>query len=184
VLSPDLVVRVAPVVAAITIVAIGGWMLASEVRRRGGERTAARAHEAAHAGSHAHDHEQEHEHGGLRHSHVPTPGSAITWRSLFVLGLAGGIIPSTNALLILLGTIAAGRPAFGLVLVVAFGLGMALVMAGVGLVMILARGRLDRLRGDSPFARLRSWVPLGAAIVVLGLGVVLSVQALTGPATL
>ena len=34
VLAPDLVVRAAPVVAAISIVAIGGWMLFGEVRRR------------------------------------------------------------------------------------------------------------------------------------------------------
>ena len=78
----------------------------------------------------------EHSHGGVRHSHLPPTGSTITWRSLFVLGLAGGLIPSTSALLILLGSIAAGRPAFGFVLVVAFGVGMAAVMAGIGLAMV------------------------------------------------
>ncbi len=84
-----------------------------------------------------------HSHGGVEHSHLPAAGTTISWRSLFVLGLAGGLIPSTSALLILLGSIAAGRPAFGLILVVAFGIGMALVMAGVGLALVLARGRLD-----------------------------------------
>ena len=52
-------------------------------------------------------------HGGVSHRHVPPAGSTITWRSLFVLGLAGGLIPSTNALLILLTTIAAGQPGVG-----------------------------------------------------------------------
>ena len=61
-----------------------------------------------------------------------------------MLGLAGGLIPSTSALLILLGAIAGGRAAFGIVLVVAFGLGMAAVMTGIGLALILARGRIDR----------------------------------------
>jgi hypothetical protein len=70
------------------------------------------------------------------------------------------------------------------VLVVAFGLGMALVMAGVGLVMILARGRLDLFSGSSPIGRLREWLPLGAACVVLGLGLVLTFQAITTPAQL
>ena len=73
------------------------------------------------------------------------PARPITWRSLFVLGLAGGLIPSTSALLILLGAIAAGRPGFGFVLVVAFGLGMAAVMGGIGLVLVLARERLERV---------------------------------------
>ena len=34
ILPPDVVVRTAPVVAAISIVAIGGWMLFGEARRR------------------------------------------------------------------------------------------------------------------------------------------------------
>ena len=92
---------------------------------------------------------QPHSHGGVPHSHLPATGPTVTWRSLFVLGLAGGLIPSTSALLILLGAIAGGRPAFGVVLVVAFGLGMAAVMTGVGLALILARGRIDGLAADS-----------------------------------
>jgi ABC-type nickel/cobalt efflux system permease component RcnA len=210
-LAPDLVVRVAPVVAAVTIVAIGAWMLVSEVRRRAGTTVVAGhdhghgyGHEAAHDHGHehadAHDHghggaeavhdhgdqhaDAAHSHGGRAHSHLPAVGSTITWRSLFVLGLAGGLIPSTNALLILLGSIAAGRPSFGFVLVVAFGLGMALVMAGVGLLLIAARGRLDRFGGRSVVGRVRGWIPLGAAVLVLALGVWLTVQALAGPAVL
>ena len=87
----------------------------------------------------------------MAHTHLPPAGTTISWRSLFVLGLAGGLIPSTSALLILLGSIAAGRPAFGFVLVVAFGLGMALVMGGIGLALVLARGRLDRVDAGSPW---------------------------------
>ena len=43
VLPPDVVVRWAPVVAAVSIVAIGGWMLLGEVRRRSRGRGASRA---------------------------------------------------------------------------------------------------------------------------------------------
>ncbi len=108
-----------------------------------------------------------HSHGGVSHSHLPPAGTTISWRSLFVLGLAGGLIPSTSALLILLGSIAAGRPAFGFILVVAFGLGMALVMGGIGLALVLARGRLDRVDGASharPGERLRAAGRLGAGV--------------------
>ncbi len=65
VLAPDLVVRAAPVVAAVSIVVIGGWMLFSELRRR--RRVAA----ATAVGGHAHTHD-EHEHGhehGHDHAH-------------------------------------------------------------------------------------------------------------------
>ena len=159
---------------------------------------AARSHETAHAheprpddhdrqpdGAHAHEHGSgEHSHGGIRHSHLPPAGSSITWRSLFVLGLAGGLIPSASALLILLGSIAAGRPAFGFVLVVAFGLGMALVMGGIGLALVLARSRLDRVDTATWLGRAGGYLPLVASCLVLAVGLYLTVQAVSGTTTL
>jgi nickel/cobalt exporter len=202
VLNPDLVVRSAPVLAAAGIVAIGAWMLISELRRRYAARTAGHDHVHEHEHGHeavghgheavGHDHEADghdhelsepHSHGGVSHSHLPAAGATVTWRSLFVLGLAGGLIPSTSALLILLGAIAGGRAAFGIVLVVAFGLGMAAVMTAVGLALILARGRIDGLASDSLVGKVRTWMPLAAACLVLGIGLYLTVQAV-GPATL
>lgn len=224
VLPPDVVYRVTPVIAGGSIVAIGGWMLFNEVRRRRARlasRSIPDAHALAHAqgagdghahedshehvhehgGEHAHDHGSdhvhrveaadaavhdhaemsgEHSHGGVRHSHLPAAGATLSWRGLFVLGLAGGLIPSTSALIILLGSIAAGRPAFGLVLVVAFGLGMAAVMTGVGLAMIVARTRLDRMPSRSSLGRLAAVAPLVASVAVLGLGLVLTWQAVAG----
>jgi ABC-type nickel/cobalt efflux system permease component RcnA len=194
ILPPDLVVRVAPIVAAISILAIGGWMLIGEWRRRravtahehdhahGDEHARADEHEHEHA--RADEHEHEHSHGGVRHSHAPSAGTTISWRGLFVLGLAGGLIPSTSALLILLGTIAAGRPGFGFVLVVAFGLGMAAVMGGVGLATVFARDRLDSIPDGRGLGRIRATVPLAAAVLVFGFGIYLTVQALTAAPTL
>ena len=188
-LPPDVVVRSLPVIAAVTIVAIGGWMLVAELRRR---RATSRRVALAHAGDHHHDHGHEHEHeeapaaegehshGGVRHTHLPPVGSTLSWRGLFALGLAGGLIPSTSALFILLGSIVAGRPAFGFVLVVIFGLGMAAVMTGVGLVMVVARGRLERLPTRSSGGRLVRHAPLVAAVVVFAVGVYLTVQAVAG----
>jgi len=198
VLPPDVVVRWAPLLAALSIVVIGGWMLAGELRRRRraptpvatttahGHDDHGHGHEHTPTDVHAddHDHGLVHSHGGLTHSHVPAPGSTITWRSLFALGLAGGLIPSTSALLILLGSIAAGRPAFGFVLVVAFGLGMAAVMSGVGLVMVAARQRLDRLPSGGDLGRIRETVPLIAAVLVFAFGLVLTVQAFGAVQTL
>jgi nickel/cobalt exporter len=180
-LPPDAVVRWLPGVAAVSILAIGAWMVTVELRRRAAHLTAAPVHTDG-PGAHDHPHDVDdapHSHGGITHWHRPL-GSTITWRSLFVLGLAGGIIPSTSALLILLGTIAAGRAAFGVVLVIAFGVGMALVMSGVGLAMIYARGRLDRLPTSSRLGRASTFAPLVAGIVVLILGLWLTIQAVAG----
>jgi nickel/cobalt transporter (NicO) family protein len=189
-LPPDVVVRAAPVIAAVTIAGLGGWMLVSEIRRR---RLAARPveakalghahpHEDAHEDGHAHTLEPDdsHSHGGVHHTHTPPAGSTLSWRGLFALGLAGGLIPSTSALFILLGSIVAGRPAFGFVLVVVFGLGMAAVMTAIGLAIVFARGRLDRLPSGSGLGRVARQLPLIAAVVVLGFGLFLSAQALGG----
>jgi ABC-type nickel/cobalt efflux system permease component RcnA len=201
-LPPDLIVRVVPIVAALTIVAIGGWMLVTEIRRGLAARRLATAddgHAHTHADGHAYPHDPEalaaaiethahphpaddgleHSHGGVPHRHLPPAGATITWRSLFILGLAGGLIPSTNALLILLATIAAGQPAWGVVLVVGFGLGMAGVMAGVGLAFVYARGMLERGASRAGFGRVARLVPMGAAVLVLSVGVVLTTQALS-----
>ena len=131
------------------------------------------------AHEHVADDGLEHSHGGVRHRHVPPAGSTISWRSLFVLGLAGGLVPSASALLILLATIAAGRPAWGVVLVAAFGLGMAAVMTGVGLAFVHARGLLERAPTRIRATRAVRLVPAGAAVLVLMVGVVLTTQALS-----
>jgi ABC-type nickel/cobalt efflux system permease component RcnA len=197
VLPPEVVLRTAPILAAGSIVAIGGWMLFAESRRRWLARFAASAvdpgHDHVHGhkghgheghGHEGHGHEgHEHSHGGRSHSHLPAPGSTISWRSLFVLGLAGGLIPSANALVILLVSIAAGRPAFGFVLVVAFGLGMAVVMGGIGLAMTIARGRLDHVSPSTRIGRASAYLPLAASVFVLSFGVFLTIQAVSGNTT-
>ena len=182
ILPVDTVNRVTPVIAAVTIAAVGGWMLVSEIRRRLRGRRAATSdgHDRRHQHGHEHDHAAEHSHGGLRHSHLPPPGSTVGWRSLTALGLAGGLIPSTSALFILLVSLDIGRPALGFVLVVVFGLGMALVMTGVGLAIVFARERVDRLSGQPGFTRLGRLAPLGAGVVVLAFGLFLTAQALVG----
>ena len=147
------------------------------------------AHEHAPASEHDHAPELatavgEHSHGGIPHSHLPAGDRTLSWKSLFALGLAGGIIPSTNALIILLGTIVAGRAAFGVVLVIAFGLGMALVLGGVGALMVVARERMERLPLGSGLGRVARQAPLIASVAVLGIGLWLTAQALGGTTVL
>ena len=61
------------------------------------------------------------------------------WRSLVAMGFAGGLVPSPSALVVLLGAIALHRAWFGLILVIAYGVGMAATLTGAGLALA-ARG--------------------------------------------
>ena len=72
------------------------------------------------------------------------------------------------------------RPAYGLVLVVAFGLGMAFVLGGVGLVLVFAREHAHRLPAAPSLGRLATYLPLGAACLILALGIWLTSQAIGG----
>ena len=162
-LPADVVARWLPFVAALGILAVGGWMLVTEIRRT-------RAAQTAHG-------------QGTGTGIHPAPGAAVAPRSLFALGLAGGIVPSTSALLILLGAIAAGRPAFGVVLVLAFRLGMAAILVGVGVAVVRARGWVDRASVGSRFHAVSAYAPLAASIVVVTIGALLTAQSLAGLAT-
>jgi hypothetical protein len=57
---------------------------------------------------------------------------------------------------------------------------MAAVMTAVGLAMIVARTRLDRLPSRSSLGRLATVAPLAASVAVLVLGLVLTWQAVAG----
>ncbi len=88
-------------------------------------------------------------------------------------------MPSASALILLLGSIAAGRVAYGLVLVLGFGLGIAVVLAGIGLLIVNARRLVERRPSVDAFQRIVVPVQLATASLVVVLGIVLTGQALT-----
>jgi hypothetical protein len=57
---------------------------------------------------------------------------------------------------------------------------MASVMSAVGLAMVFARGRLDRVSGATRLGRVATAVPLLAAVAVTGIGLVLTWSAVAG----
>jgi len=118
-----------------------------------------------------------HSHGLVRHTHLPQGGDPLRWRNLFALGLVGGLVPSASAILILVGSIAAGRPAYGMVLTVAFGLGMAAVLVGVGVLLVRARGLIERWPRTDRLAPLVARLPIVTAVVFVIVGVAITVQA-------
>jgi ABC-type nickel/cobalt efflux system permease component RcnA len=132
-------------------------------------------------GDRQHEHEHEHAHSPS-HSHAQG-GLAPTWRNLFALGLAGGVVPSGSALVVLLSSVALGRMGFGLVLIVAFGLGMAVVLVTTGVLLVHAGRLMVRLLPDedeSPTRRrLAAAVPLISACIMTLLGGVATFEGLS-----
>jgi nickel/cobalt transporter (NicO) family protein len=113
--------------------------------------------------AHAHRHGHHHHHHDHEHDH--------DLRSLVAVGISGGLLPCPSALVVLLGAISLHRVGFGMALVGAFSLGLALTITSIGLVAVLAKRAFARFDGRG---RLVSVLPaLSAAVIVIaGLGMV------------
>lgn len=125
--------------------------------------------------AHAHPHPHTHPHGDLEN--VP-----FGWRGLVGMGLVGGLLPSPSALVVLLGAIALGRAWFGVMLVGAYGIGMAGTLLGTGLLLARAGARFGtRLAGrdGSLFGFLTHAVPALTALFVLAAGLFFAAQGAT-----
>ncbi|WP_329347662.1 nickel transporter [Streptomyces sp. NBC_01261] len=119
------------------------------------------------------------------HHHHPAPRP--TGRAgLIGMGIAGGLVPSPSALVVLLGAVALGRTAFGVLLVFAYGLGMAGTLTLVGLLLVRLRGHLEArgtrasLSGHTAVRLLSRIGPTATALLVIAVGLGLTVRAVTG----
>jgi ABC-type nickel/cobalt efflux system permease component RcnA len=146
-------------IAGVSVVAIGVAVLRARLRDW--------LHERAHRHGHAHHHH------GHDHSHAPEPGTGF--RGLLAVGISGGALPCPSALVVLLAAISLHRVAFGLVLIVAFSLGLALTITGIGLVAVLARSAFARRSFDGLALRV---LPAVSAVVIVVAGVAMTVHAL------
>ena len=197
---PDKISKVLGVISGLTIVWIGGAML---WRRLHGLSHGHHHHRHDHHGhdhdhghhhhdhhhhdhhhhdhhhqDHHHDHSHAHSHGGLTHthdghthSHVPEGGISIG--GLIALGASGGLVPCPSALILLLSAISIGRVGLGMVLLVAFSLGLAIVLTATGLLVVYAKNLLPERKGGHQNAFFR-YMPVVSATVILVIGVVMT----------
>ena len=135
---------------------------------------------------HGHGHGHEVMAGGPAVRRGTTRGAGTT--RLVLVGLVGGMVPSPSALLVLLGGIALGRAWFGALLVLFYGIGMAAALVATGLLLVLARDKVElwsarraAQRGAaSPWttagASLARWLPRLTAVVVIVVGLSLAAR--------
>jgi hypothetical protein len=118
-------------------------------------------------------HQDDHHHHD--HSHQqPDLSDTLGWKTLTTLGLSGGLVPSASAVVLLLGAVHLGRVEFGLALIAAFGVGMALSMVAVGLGLVAAsRISMRRITSATLAARLATAIPAVMGIFVTTAGLVM-----------
>ncbi len=129
---------------------------------------------------HHHAHGQGHVHG-QGHHHGHRPADMPRRGTVVLMGFAGGLMPSPSAVVVLMGAVALGHAWFGLLLVLAYGLGLAATLAGIGM-FITGSGRClaTRMPGlrDRAHRIPARLVPAGSAALVVLLGVTLAVRSL------
>jgi nickel/cobalt transporter (NicO) family protein len=134
-------------VAGVLVVTIGAGVLRSRIR---------------HAKHHHHDHHDHHHH------------HEVTRRGLLGMGAAAGLIPCPSALVVLLAAVSQHEIGLGMVLIVAFSLGLAGTLTALGLAVVYARRLAPRLKLPRLFAAL----PAASALLIVGVGCLLTVNAI------
>jgi nickel/cobalt transporter (NicO) family protein len=151
--GPFLPARIVPLVtlgAGVLVLTVGGFLVARHARPQ------PHGHPRAPSG-------------------LPAGLSPFSRRGLVVIGLAGGLVPSPATFLVLATAIVAGRTLYGIVLVAAFGVGLAFTITVVG--GLTVSGRDLAVRSPRLPAGLTGAVPLLASLAVVAGGVWLTVTA-------
>jgi nickel/cobalt transporter (NicO) family protein len=140
-------------VSGLMVVVIGAGVLRSRLRR-------APSHSHGHDHGHSHDHADGHTHRGI-----------------VSMGAAAGLIPCPSALVVLLAAIAQHEVALGMLLIVAFSLGLAGTLTALGLAVVHARRFVPPRIAASRAAAL---MPAASALLVMAVGFVLAARAVPG----
>jgi ABC-type nickel/cobalt efflux system permease component RcnA len=188
-IMPDKISKVLGVVSGLTILYLGGMLLYKRTRGLSGHDHGHDHHHhhdefeddsdmAFPNHSHDHHHHHDHSHGafththdGHTHSHVPE--GDVTFKSLVALGASGGLVPCPSALVLLLSAISIGRTGFGMLLLVSFSLGLALVLMAMGLLVVYAKNLFPEGKSDEPNLFFQ-YMPVVSAAIIFGIGIVLT----------
>ena len=136
-------------ISGLMVLGVGAYVLRKNVLRR-------RAHQ--------HHHHHHHHHGP----------DELSWRGILAMGTAAGIIPCPSALVVLLGAVAQGEIALGMLMIVAFSVGLAATLTILGLAVVSAGRAITRLNIPARFV---TAIPALSALLIVGVGLVLTLQA-------
>jgi nickel/cobalt transporter (NicO) family protein len=171
---PEKIVPWLEAISGVSIIWIGATLFMRRIRSATGH-----SHGHGHGHHHHHHHGHEtlvHDHGdGHVHTHVPE--GEISMSSLIALGASGGLVPCPSALVLLLSSVALGRVALGLTLLVAFSMGLAVVLMVVGMTVLYAKHLLPDSQRTADNRAFR-YLPVASAAVIVCAGILMTGVAL------
>ena len=178
---PERLYPILGVLSGVLVVAIGLGMLRS---RLGGLRAPAHDHGHDHGTAHEHAPAQGHDHGdGLgQHRH----DGPVGMRGLLALGVSGGLLPCPTALVVLLAAVSFHNVLLGMILVAAFSVGLAGVLTGIGLALVLGKryvrqnARAMKIAGSRVTRSAARYLPSLSAAAITIAGIIIAFGAARG----
>jgi len=186
------------VASGLTVVLMGATLLANRLWRAyrpssgSGHRHGLFGKSHSHLSeSHVREHEpHEHAEDGA-HEHPYTQAQAhvegkVSRRSLLTLGVAGGMLPCPSAIVVMLTAISLGQVVFGMLLIVAFSLGLAVVLTSIGIALTVGKKLTGRFGAtgllEKPgFGRAAAALPLVSALGITIAGLAITYQSWNQP---
>jgi nickel/cobalt transporter (NicO) family protein len=123
---------------------------------------------AAHAyGGDTRSHDLDHDHG---HDHGLAGDEALTFRGVMLVAMSGNIAPCPAALVVLLAALALHEVAYGIAVVIAFSVGLAAILTGLGIALVRGAACIAR---KPAFDSIATYAPLASACVISVIGAVM-----------
>jgi ABC-type nickel/cobalt efflux system permease component RcnA len=163
---PEKLFPILGAISGLSIVWVGTMLFFRRLRARGHHHHHHHHHHDGHTHDHVHDH-------GDGHSHRHVPEGEITMGSLIALGASGGLVPCPSALVLLLSAISLGRTGLGMLLLIGFSAGLAVVLMGMG-VLVLCVGNLLPAGRKVTGSRAFQMLPVASAALIACVGLVMT----------
>jgi len=131
-----------------------------------------------HGDGHKHHGSSGHVHGRSDHDHrlLDSQDGRLSFRSVILVAMSGNIAPCPAALVVLLTALTLHRVGYGLLVVVAFSIGLATALTALGIVFVRGASWQSERRG---FDRIARHAPLLTAVVISSIGSVMVAKAAT-----
>ncbi len=159
---PEKIIPLLELISAMLIFSLGIWLLQKRYYEYKGNKA---SNDSTYHHSHIHDS------GHINHVHSlnDIPGKK-NMKQIISLGFSGGLIPCPEALAIMIIAISLNKIVLGMILIAVFSLGMASVIAAIGIVMVSSKQIFDKY---VPNQKVSQFFPLISSVIIILIGVVL-----------
>ncbi len=169
---PEKIIPLLELLSALLIFGMGIWLFSKRLEEFKKNKQDNHVHDHEH--EHDHDHPHDHTHSEQDHDHIHTlselKDKPKSLKSIISLGFSGGIIPCTEALAMMVIAIGLNKVIEGMILILFFSMGLAAVLASIGLVIVTSKSIFEKYVPSQSITR---FFPLISSVIIVLIGTML-----------